>query len=578
MTSALRVSLAQINPTVGDIPGNTELITAYTHRARELGADLVAFPELAITGYPPEDLLLKPSFIDDNLACLHQLAAHSRDITIIVGFVDMDEDIYNAAGVLHGGEVRCIYHKMYLPNYSVFDEERYFQRGDTPGVYELGGAGIGVNICEDIWYPTGPTAVQALAGAEVILSLNASPYRQGTPGGRERMLATRAQDHTAFVCYVNQVGGQDELVFDGASAVFNAEGETIARAPSFEEALLTVDLELASVAHSRLRDPRGRKLAASGNPAGSVRSVELGKTLNRREKRQLSRAITERSSEVAEIYSALQLALRDYVRKSGFKKVVVALSGGIDSSLVAALAADALGGEHVIGVSMPSRYSSDGSRTDAAALATNLGIELLTIPIDAPFAAFLDLLAPHFEGTEPGLAEENLQARCRANIMMSLSNKFGWLVVTTGNKSETAVGYSTLYGDTAGGFALIRDVPKTTVYELARYRNTLGEVIPRSVLEKPPSAELRPDQKDEDSLPPYSVLDPILRLYIEEDYSPREIEACGFDLETVTQVITLVDRSEYKRRQSPPGPKVTPRAFGRDRRLPIVNRYRGSTG
>lgn len=569
----LRVSLAQINTTVGDIGGNSELIVSYTERAREIGSAVVAFPELAVTGYPPEDLLLKTSFIDDNIACLRQLASYSRDITMVVGFVDVGEDIYNAAAVLHGGEVRGVYHKMFLPNYSVFDEERYFQRGEAASVWELGGAGMGVNICEDIWYPTGPVGVQALAGAEVILNISASPYRLGAPAARERMLATRAMDHGAYVCFTNLVGGQDELVFDGYSAVFDTAGNVIARAPGFSEALLTVDLDVRSVLRGRLRDPRGRKLAALGRAGEPVSTHALEPPAARDSPPEAQPVICEPLTDTAEVYAALRLSLRDYVDKIGIRTVYVGLSGGVDSSLVATIAADALGPDRVVGVSMPSRYSSEHSRTDAAELACNLGIRCLSIPIEGPFAAFLEALSEQFEGTQPGLAEENLQARCRGNILMALTNKRGGIVIATGNKSETAVGYSTLYGDTAGGFALIRDVPKTLVYELCQYRNSLGEAIPPRVLEKPPSAELRPDQKDEDSLPPYSVLDPILEAYIEEDHSVDEIAAMGYDRETVARIVQMVDRAEYKRRQSPPGPKVTPRAFGRDRRLPIVNGY-----
>lgn len=572
MIGNVRVALAQINPTVGDISGNADLIAAWTQRARDIGADLVAFPELAVTGYPPEDLLLKPSFLDDNLACLQQLAEHSRDIAMVVGFVDVREDIYNAAAVLYGGRVQGIYHKAFLPTYGVFDEDRYFQRGDTRPVYELGGAGIGVNVCEDIWYPQGPMGAQALAGAELIINISASPYRRGVVAFRERMLATRAQDHATFVCFVNTVGGQDELVFDGSSSIFNTHGNLISRAPAFEETMIMADLDVASVFRRRLHDPRGRKLAGGALDGAPAEITALGPPPDAA-KPPIQMSVCPPLSEPAEIYSALRLALRDYVRKTGFKEVGIALSGGIDSSLVAAVAVDALGSENVVGVSMPSRYSSEGSRSDASQLAENLGIRMITIPIEQPFATFLDALSEEFQGTEFGLAEENLQARCRANIMMSLANKFGWLVVTTGNKSEMAVGYSTLYGDLAGGFALIKDVPKMMVFELCRYRNTLGEAIPPTVLEKPPSAELRPDQRDEDSLPPYPVLDPILENYIEGDHSAEEIVAMGYDRETVARVILMVDRAEYKRRQSPPGPKVTPRAFGRDRRLPIVNRY-----
>ncbi len=572
MNQVLRVALGQINPIVGDLSGNSELIASYVARARDLGADVVAFPELAITGYPPEDLLLKPDFLDDNLQCLQHLAAHSQDITIVVGFVDVADDIYNAAAVLHGGEIRGVHHKMYLPNYGVFDEERYFQRGREAGVFTLGETGIGVNVCEDIWYPTGPTAQQARAGADVIINISASPYRRGIRAYRERMLATRAQDHFTYVCLVNTVGGQDDLVFDGQSVVFDPLGNTAGRAPGFEESLLLIDLDVSSIFRQRLRDPRTRRLEEQDT---ALPVVSLGAPAGVTAKEPLPRKVCEPLDGPAETYAALRLALRDYVRKSRFSKVVVGLSGGVDSSLVATIASDALGSENVIGVSMPSRYSSLGSRTDAAEVAANLGIKLLSVPVEGIYSASLDALGPEFEGTEFGLAEENLQSRARGNVLMALSNKFGWLVVTTGNKSESAVGYSTLYGDTAGGFALIKDVPKTHVYELCRYRNALGQVIPDTLLTKPASAELRPNQKDEDSLPPYAVLDPILEHYIEGEHSVDDIAAMGYDRDTVARVVTMVDRAEYKRRQSPPGPKLTPRAFGRDRRLPIVNGYTG---
>lgn len=575
MIQTLRVALAQINTTVGDIAGNSELIARYTAEARNQGADVVAFPELAITGYPPEDLLLKPSFLEENLACLRELARLSRDITMLVGFVDIHEDIYNAAAVLHDGEVRGVYRKMFLPNYGVFDEERYFQRGDKGQLYELGGAGIGINICEDIWYPSGPTGIEALGGAELILNISASPYRRGAPNFRERMLATRAQDHSLYVCWLNAVGGQDELVFDGSSAIFDTGGNLIARAPAFREALLVADLDVESVFRRRLHDPRGRKLDAEYRSPQPLEVISLGELCSSDSKPQAAPLPQcPLLDDTAQVYEALKLGVHDYVRKTGFQRVIIGLSGGVDSSLVATLAADALGPENVLGVSMPSRYSSEGSVSDADKLAKNLGIEVMTLPIEVAYAAFMETLADTFAGTEFGLAEENLQARCRGVMLMALSNKFNWLVLTAGNKSETSVGYSTLYGaDTTGGFAPIRDVPKTLVYKLCEYRNSLGEVIPRAVLEKAPSAELRPGQRDDDSLPSYDVLDPILQHYIEGDHSLEEIVEMGYDRTTVGRVLLLVDRAEYKRRQSPPGPKVTPRSFGRDRRLPIVNRY-----
>jgi len=572
----LRIGLAQINPTVGDLGGNTGKILDYIGRAREIGVDLVAFPELAITGYPPEDLLLKPDFIQANLDCLQQIVAGSRSITVVVGFVDSADDIYNAAAIIHDGRLAGVYHKMYLPNYGVFDENRYFQAGTEYSVFVLRGTAIGVNICEDIWYPAGPSEVQTLAGgAEVIVNISASPYYAGKGLARERMLATRAADNVAIVAFCNLVGGQDELVFDGNSVIFDERGELVARGRQFEEDLVVADLDAGSVFRQRLHDPRRRqeKLAAD---VGKVSRITLPEVKAPGEKPPLPARKVERLEPLAEIYRALVLGTRDYVRKNGFQKVVIGLSGGIDSSLTAVIAVDALGRENVVGVFMPSRYSSRESREDAQRLAGNLGIEFLVIPIDGTFQAYLDMLAGPFAGTEPDVTEENIQARIRGNILMALSNKFGWLVLTTGNKSEVSVGYCTLYGDTAGGFAVIKDVPKTLVYQLAGHVNASAgrEVVPRRVFEKAPSAELRPDQRDEDDLGPYAILDPILRAYVEEDRSVAEIVAMGFDEATVRRVIRMVDRNEYKRRQAPPGVKITPRAFGRDRRLPITNKYR----
>jgi len=576
---SLRIALGQINPTVGDLEGNLALARETVERARERGADLVALPELALTGYPPEDLLMKPSFVEGNLACLRRLVECCRDITVIVGFVDAADDIYNAAAVIDDGKLLGVYHKNYLPNYGVFDEDRYFRAGQASPVFHLPGAIIGVSICEDIWYPTGPATLQAAAGAELIININASPYQAGKRRFREKMLATRAADNGVNVAYVNAVGGQDELVFDGHSLVFDERGDLLAQGRQFEEDLVVVDLNLEGVFRTRLHDPRRRKerLAALAEPT-SVPVIAAGA----RDRQAVARsALAPREAtpldDVAEVYAALVLGTRDYVRKNGFRKVVLGLSGGIDSSLTAALAVDALGAENVVGVSMPSRFSSRGSRVDARRLAANLGIRLMTIPIEGPHRAYLRTLAPVFGEAKPDVTEENLQARVRGNLLMALSNKFGWLVLTTGNKSEMSTGYSTLYGDSAGGFAVIKDVPKTMVYRLAAYRNARGDgsVIPEIVLTKEPSAELRPNQLDSDSLPPYPVLDPILRAYVEEDRSLEEILALGYDEPTARRVIALVDRSEYKRRQAPPGIKITPRALGRDRRWPITNRYPG---
>ena len=592
-----RLAMVQMNATVGDLDGNSERIIAAIQEARDLGADLVAFPELSLPGYPPEDLLLKPQFIRENSDRLFQIAEKCQGIAAIVGFIDADADIYNAAAVIYDGKVVGIYRKMYLPNYGVFDEDRYFAAGRECPVYKISGTQVGVNICEDIWYATGPAVVQRAAGAELIVNINGSPFHAGKRAFREKMLATRAADNGLFVAYVNLVGGQDELVFDGASIILGPDGEVITEARQFEEQLLIADLEVESVFRSRLRDPRTRKERAAdtshiGNPVKVHVSDYTEKPENKPsplmgEGRDGGENPTQPVrpelvegrdvySETAEVYAALTLGTRDYVRKCGFSKVLIALSGGIDSTLVAAVAADALGSDNVVGVAMPSRYSSEGSVLDAMSLADNLGIELWTLPIEDAFSAYLDTLAPKFAGTESGVAEENMQSRIRGNLIMAVSNKFNWLVLTTGNKSEMATGYATIYGDMAGGYAVIKDVPKQLVYELCRYRNTLGDkpIIPQSVIDKPPSAELRPDQKDEDSLPPYSVLDPILKAYVEDDYAFDDIVAMGFDPETVKQIINLVDRNEYKRRQSPPGIKITPRNFGRDRRMPIANRYR----
>ncbi len=576
----LRVGLAQINATVGDLEGNVAKILEYTDRARALGADLVAFPELAVTGYPPEDLLLRPRFIQDNLAALEKVVARTPGITSVVGFVDQRDDIYNAAAIIHDGRLVDVYHKQYLPNYGVFDENRYFQAGAACPLYVVAGVAIGVNICEDIWYPGDPARSQALAGAEVIVNINSSPFHAGKRDFRQRMLSTRASDNAVFLCYVNLVGGQDELVFDGGSMIFDPKGELLAHCRQFEEQLLVWDLVLDQVRQTRLHDPRRRKDRLAVLAADRTPVVDVSRAPAAGSKPPLptdASATGGWPAPEAEVYAALVMGTSDYVRKNGFQKVLIGLSGGIDSSMVAAIAVDALGAENVTGVSMPSRYSSEGSLMDARALAENLGIRLLTIPIEGAFAASLTMLAGAFAGTEPGVAEENLQARIRGNILMALSNKFGWLVLTTGNKSETACGYATLYGDMAGGFAVLKDVPKTLVYRLADYRNRCGPrpVIPQTVIDKPPSAELRPNQLDTDSLPPYEVLDPILEAYVEEDKSPEEIVAMGFDEATVRRVMQMVDRNEYKRRQAPPGVKITPRAFGRDRRLPIANRYRG---
>ena len=569
----LRIALAQINPTVGDLDGNVARILAAYDEAEAAGCDIVAFPELAVTGYPPEDLVLKPGFVADNRRALETIATRTGACVAVVGFVDADRDLYNAAAVCAHGAVLGTYRKRLLPNYGVFDEARYFTPGDANDpleLYVIGGVKVGVSICEDVWSPTGPLALQAAGGAEVNININGSPYHLLKGRGRERMLATRAADASCALVYVNQVCGQDELVFDGGSMVFDAEGELVARAAQFAEELLITDLVVEPVYRKRLIDPRGRAtvdhlpvVAVSDVPRHAGPSPAL--------------RVAEHLDDDAELYEALVLGTRDYVRKNGFTDVVIGLSGGIDSTLVACIAVDALGADHVHGVSMPSRYSSDHSRSDAAHLAEQLGIDYRTIAIEPAFAAYLDMTAESFAGRPADLTEENLQSRVRGTTLMALSNKFNWMVLTTGNKSEMAVGYFTIYGDSVGGYAVIKDVLKTRVYDLCRHVNRRAghEVINEHIITKPPSAELRPDQRDDQSLPPYEVLDPILRLYVEEDRTAAEIVELGHDEAVVRRVARLVDLNEYKRRQSPPGVRVSVKAFGKDRRLPITNRYRG---
>ncbi|MFO7996125.1 MAG: NAD+ synthase [Dehalococcoidia bacterium] len=573
----IRVGIAQINSTVGDLNGNTQRILQSIDQAKSLGVDLLTFPELAITGYPPEDLLLKPQFISQNRESLNKIIEHSSDMAVVVGFVDSDGDIYNAAAVLYNKNLVGIYRKFFLPNYGVFDENRYFQVGRECPIFVLYGTAIGITICEDMWYEAGPAIVQAYAGARVLINISSSPYHAGKGVFRERMLATRASDSVAIVVHNNLVGGQDELVFDGNSLIINEKGEVIARGKQFEEDLVIADLDADSVFRSQLHDPRRRKETPwVRERLEEATRIEVSGEYPRIARPPLPPRRVERLDELAEIYQALVLGTRDYVLKNGFQKVVVGLSGGIDSSVVAAIAVDALGAENVIGVSMPSRYSSPGSKSDAEALAGNLGTKFMVIPIEKVFSSYLETLAEPFKDTQPDITEENIQARIRGNILFALSNKFGWLVLACSNKSETATGYTTLYGDMAGGFIPLKDVPKTMVLELARYRNRQAEkdVIPPAVLTKAPAAELRPDQKDTDTLPPYEVLDPILKAYVEDDAPIDRIIAMGFDPEIVMKTARLVDRSEYKRRQTAPGIRITPRDFGRDRRLPITNRFR----
>jgi NAD+ synthase (glutamine-hydrolysing) len=566
----LRLAAAQLNLVVGDLRGNSARILDAYDRADAEGCDLIAFPELAITGYPPEDLLLKPAFVAQAFEALEKIAARTGRLAAVIGFPEAGRDLYNSAAVCADGRVQGVYRKHLLPNYAVFDEQRYFAPSTTDGpLFMVAGVRVGVTICEDAWSPTGPIFTQAAGGAELIVNVNASPYYAGRLRERETMLATRAADAQVPVAYVNLVGGQDELVFDGASMVFDEKGALVARARQFSEDLLVVDIDVRPGYRRRLLDPRGR-VTAPTLPEVPISDAQIGAPYE-------ASRVESLLEPVHEVYEALTLGTRDYVTKNGFERVLIGLSGGIDSSLVAAIAADALGPDRVTGVLMPSRYSSDGSITDAEALALNLGIETMTVAIEEAHEAFAHLLEPAFEGTEPGLAEENLQARIRGTLLMAISNKFDWMVLTTGNKSEMATGYSTLYGDMAGGFAVIKDVPKMLVYALCVDRNRRAgrELIPETVLDKPPSAELRPEQKDEDSLPPYAVLDGVLEDYVEEDLSAAEIEAEGFDRATVDRVIALVDRSEYKRRQAPPGIRVSAKAFGKDRRLPITNRWPG---
>lgn len=561
----LRVALAQVNPVVGDLDRNRDLVVAAIASAEQQGAALVAFPELVVTGYPPEDLLLKPRFVADNRRVLDEVAAATGGLGVaaVVGFVDGEgRSLYNAAAVCAGGQVVGTYHKRRLPNYAVFDEARYFLEGsEALSLFSVGGVRVGLSVCEDVWVFGGPVHELAEGGAELIVNVNASPYHVGKLLLREQTLAERAEEAHCPILYVNQVGGQDELVFDGASMVVAADGSVFARAGQFTDELLVVDVEAPP------RDvPAGRRLPVVevSPPAAPAGPAVVPKPVLRLDR-------------VAEVYEALVVGTRDYVRKNGFRDAVIGLSGGIDSSLVATVAADALGREHVHGVLMPSRYSSAGSITDAEALADNLGIEHRLIAIEPAQAAFLEMLAPSFSGLEPDLTEENLQSRIRGVLLMALSNKLGWLVLTTSNKSESAVGYSTLYGDSAGGFAVIKDVPKLLVYELCRHRNERAgtDLIPASVLEKPPSAELRPDQRDDQSLPPYEELDPIIEAYVEQDRTAAELVADGYDPEVVRRIVRLVDVAEYKRRQFPPGVRITTKAFGKDRRLPITNGYRG---
>jgi NAD+ synthase (glutamine-hydrolysing) len=570
----VRLALAQINPTVGDLPGNAKKVIETIGKARALGADLVAFPELTLTGYPPEDLLLRPEFLDQNQAAMEEVARHTAGITAIVGFAQREGDVYNAAAIAHDGEIVGIYQKRHLPNYGVFDEVRYFRPGNDTFVCKRGALTFGVNVCEDIFSPVGPTAALAVYGeAELVINLSSSPFHAGKAEARDRMLSTRALDGVSVVAFVNTVGGQDELVFDGNSRIYGPEGNLIAQARAFEEDLVVADIDLESVFRARLHDPRSR-IAAQREDAPEMREVVL-KAVPRlpRPKLPAREVVTPKGSE--EIYRALTLGTHDYVTKNGFEQVVIGLSGGIDSALTASVAVDALGPKQVTGVFMPSSITSDESRVDAEALAKNLGIPLLTVPIDPEIASYKASLKGVFGSAPEDVTEENIQSRIRGTILMALSNKFGRLVLTTGNKSELSVGYATLYGDMAGGYSVLKDVWKTLVYDLARHRNALarGPWIPEHTITREPTAELRPGQRDTDSLPPYDLLDPILEAYVEDDSEVERIVAMGYDRALVQRVIRMVDRAEYKRRQAPPGIRITARALGKDRRLPITNRH-----
>jgi NAD+ synthase (glutamine-hydrolysing) len=570
----LRLALAQVDSRVGDLEGNAERIGRDIAAARDGGAELVVFPELALTGYPPEDLLLKEHFLRATRATLDELAGATRGIVAVVGFPERAQDVFNSIAVLCDGDVRAIYRKTRLWNYGVADEERYFQAGDGGAVLDFGDVRIGLTVCEDLWVPGEPGSDEALAGAALIVNPSASPYVRGKGLERERMLAQRARDNLCAVAFCNLVGGQDELVFDGHSVVVDHEGSVVARAPQFAEALTFATVDVQAAVTARLRDTRLRPPVHRALP-----EVRHAGALPRPARPDVAPGgdVAELLEPEAEVYAALALGTRDYVEKNGFRHAVIGLSGGIDSTLVALIAVDALGTDRVTCVSMPSRYSSTGTQSDARALAESLGVEFLEIPIAEAMDVYDSMLGPRFEGREPDITEENLQARIRGNLLMALSNKFGWLVLTTGNKSETSVGYSTLYGDTAGGFAVIKDVPKTLVYRLVDFRNARDDAhpVPRSIIDRAPSAELRADQTDQDSLPDYDTLDAILEAYVEEDADREQLIRAGLPAEAVDRVLALVDAAEYKRRQAPPGVKITPRAFGRDRRMPITNAYRG---
>jgi NAD+ synthase (glutamine-hydrolysing) len=573
----VRLALAQINPVVGDLEGNRRLILDRVAEAKDRGAELIVLPELAVTGYPPEDLLLRPGFIRAAERSVEELAREARGATVLVGAPHFERDLYNACYVLSGGEIRAVYRKRFLPNYGVFDEDRYFAPGRDLILLEHGKTLVGLTVCEDMWQPGPPATDLALAGAELLVNISASPFYVGRPHEREEMFVTRARDNSSFIAFCNTVGGQDELIFDGHSCVIDDEGTVLARAPGFEETLLVVDIEPQEVIGRRLRDVRRRALAREREEIPAVEIIHVGSPGPSRNGNKATADVVPFVEELEQMRRALELGLHDYVVKNGFQDIVVGVSGGIDSAVTAALAAEALGRERVHCVSMPSRYSSEGTRGDARRLADSLGCTFMEIPIDDIVQGFDAALANAFAGRDPDLAEENIQARARGVLLMALSNKFGWLVVATGNKSELSVGYATLYGDMAGGFALLKDVYKTDVFRLARYLNERAEreLVPHSIIERAPSAELRDNQLDEDSLPPYPKLDAVLEQYVEHDRTLEELSEDGFDRDVVERAVSMIDRAEYKRRQAPPGVKLRPKAFGRDRRTPITNRWLG---
>ena len=569
----IRIALCQVNLPVGDIDGNVERVGEWIEAAQKQGADLAVFPELSISGYPPEDLLLKPSFAEQAHAAIHTLAADIEGLVVLVGFPFLSGDLYNAAAIIADGNVAAIYRKRYLPNYSVFDEQRYFANGSRALVFDLNGSRVGVTVCEDLWYPGGPGQWAAMEGeAQLIVNLSASPYHRAKGQERERMFATRAIDNNCFIAFCNAVGGQDELVFDGHSLIIDPAGKVVARGRQFDEDLLVADLDLGHASRQRLHDPRWRQKEAQDPERVDLVNLTGPKRKDRTLLHPESVALLEPE---AEVYRALVLGTADYFQKNGFRHAVLGLSGGIDSALALAIAVDAVGPDAVTAVSLPSRYTAQINREDAATLASTLKVKLLEIPIPEVVTAYDVLLSDQFSGTEPNIAEENIQARIRGNIVMALSNKFGWLVLTTGNKSEISVGYATLYGDMAGGFSILKDVLKTWVYRLAHWVNRERGIIPQRIIDKQPSAELRENQLDTDNLPPYDVLDGILEAYVEEDRTPTEIAAVGFDPTLVAKIVEMVDRAEYKRRQAAPGIRISTRAFGKDRRLPITNQYRG---